>query len=143
MNKGRRDDGLCPRCLVVAVGVAEALCRHAQGHAEACRQCTCRRARARARLPLLHCHGTRWPHLFGDIFDRIPTRFDGCGSAWQSSWVDLHMHDIKYVDPLRFRERANKFFGLVAERRRVLRQMVVAPGGLLRRLACGVFAVYS
>ena len=53
------------------------------------------------------------------------------------------MHDIEYVDPLRFRERANKFFGLVAERRRALRQMVVAPGELLQRLACDVFAVYS
>ena len=51
-NKGRRDDGLRLRRLVAAVEVKEALCRHAQGHAEARRQCTCRRARARLPLSL-------------------------------------------------------------------------------------------
>ena len=56
LDKGRRDDGLCPRHLVAAVEVREAFCRHAQGHAGVRRQCTCRRARAR--LPLLRCHGT-------------------------------------------------------------------------------------
>ena len=46
LDKGRRDDGLCPRHLVAAVEVREAFCRHAQGHAGVHRQCTCRRARA-------------------------------------------------------------------------------------------------
>ena len=41
----------------------------------------------------------------------------------------------------RFRERANKFFGLVAERRRALRQMVVAPGELLLGHASVIFII--
>ena len=59
-----------------------------------------------------------------------------CGSSYTCTTLSA-------LTPSRFRERANKFLGLVAERRRALRQMVVAPGELLRRLACDVFAVYS
>ena len=55
-NKGRRDDELCPRRLVSAAEVREALCRRAQGHAKDRRQCTCRWARARS--PLFRYHGT-------------------------------------------------------------------------------------
>ena len=53
------------------------------------------------------------------------------------------MHDIECVDPFAISRAGKQVFGLVAERRRALRQIVVAPGELLRRLACDVFAVYS
>ena len=62
LDKGRRDDGLCPRHLVAAVEVREAFRRRAQGHVGVCHQCTCRRAYAC--LPPLHCHEIHQPSIW-------------------------------------------------------------------------------
>ena len=122
--------------------MGEALCLRAQGHAEARRQCTCRRARARA-FPFFIAMGpASLIYLATFSIGSQPALMDA-GPPSSRHGSSYTCTTLSALTPSRFRERANKFFGLVAERRRVLRQMVVAPGELLRRLACGVFAVYS